>query len=119
MADSNITELVTLINGWQKVATIADLKRQLAEFDREADKAEYWRRVKANARNKLTKLRLLLALAVRSEHSGLQWPSEESRNKIISKSQALAQLTQDQLLAEAAVNLVTEFLDLVRDLPLS
>ena len=98
---------------------MADLNAKLAEFDGNDDEADSWQRAKSNARNKLTKLRALLALSIRNGQSGLEWPSEESQQKIMAKSQELAMLTQEQLVGEAGVSAATVFFGLLKGLPLA
>lgn len=119
MAAVNQAELLAMINGLQKAATVADLNSKLAEFDGNNEEADSWRRAKTNARTKLTKLRLLLALSIQNGQSGLEWPSDESQHKIMAKSQELAKLTQDQLVGEAGVSAATVFFGLLKGLPLA
>ena len=119
MAAVNQAELVAMINGLQKAATVADLNAKLAEFDGNDEEANSWRRAKTSARTKLTKLRALLALSIRNGQSGLTWPSDESQKKIMEKAQELAELTQDQLVSEAGVNAATVFFGLMSGLPLA
>jgi hypothetical protein len=117
MGAMNADELWTILQGLQQAVTAFDLKAKLCEFDGQTDEQENWERKKTNTRTKITKVRLLLALAINGQGEGLDWPDDTKRLEIIAKAQDLAECTRDQIIADSVLEAGLALFDLIDDLP--
>lgn len=110
-------ELWTILEGLQKSATAFDLEAKAAEHHGDEASRKRFVRLRTNTRTKITKLRALIALALRDAHGGLDWPDDETRSEIVDAAQNLAEMTRIQLIAQTGLSLAAVLLDLVKNLP--